>query len=53
MATPEDVVLRRDAESGQSSTVVMVLVLEEVGEPYLPMGGKNWKWGLPIPEDIT
>lgn len=41
------------AESGQSSTVVMVLILEEVGEPYLPMGGKNWKWGLPIPEDIT
>lgn len=36
----------------QSSTVVMVLILEEVGSPYLPMGGKNWQIGLPIPEDM-
>lgn len=32
--------------------VVPVIILEKLGKPYLPLGGKNWPMLKPIPENV-
>lgn len=39
-------------ESGKRSTVVTVLILEQVGKTFLPIGGENWQLGKPIPKKM-
>lgn len=33
--------------------VVSVLIMERLGKPYLPLGGKTWQLRQPIPADLT
>lgn len=33
--------------------VVPVLIMERLGKPYLPLGGKTWQLRQPIPKDLT
>lgn len=40
-------------QSGQRTTAVTILVLERLGGAYLPLGGRNWPMGKPIPDDMT
>lgn len=38
--------------SESRDVVVPVLILERLGKPYLPLGGKNWPMLEPIPQDM-
>jgi len=40
-------------DSNRPYLVVPVLILEKLGKPFLPLGGKNWPMNKPIPEDVT
>lgn len=39
-------------DSDRRDLVVPVLILEKLGKPFLPLGGKNWPVRKPIPEDM-